>query len=318
MTSRLHHALGAGVRRSRELTRGRRSRKISSSKTRRTSTPGGRCNSNGTSDDPPQSGCIANSRSRMSSRRTRFGGPRSRRVAARRRGVRRDQGQGAEVAKPALRQRQRIDIVTTWLAAMTGDRAPPWCAPGRMCPVADTIVAFESLMQRFQTEAPAPTRRPEDGSTQPPAHHWVRNHFVRAAPCRAGAYGERVTMAEKADPGPSARDRSAKAENSRASAQPRRQPRPIAEACELAAEVHTEENDMSEPKPAERACATCLALGHFTPATCGPALLHCAEHWGSAPGSLRGPAPPAEMQIVARRALIEAAFAPPQPGKSIH
>jgi hypothetical protein len=75
---------------------------------------------------------------------------------------------------------------------------------------------------------------------------------------------------------------------------------------------------MSEPKPAERACATCLALGHFTPATCGPALLYCAEHWGSAPGSLRGPAPPAEMQIVARRALIEAAFAPPQPGESIH
>jgi len=63
-----------------------------------------------------------------------------------------NQAKRAEVGKLGAAATQRIDTVTTWLAAMTGDKGAAMVRVLQMCPVADTIVAFESLMQRFQTQ----------------------------------------------------------------------------------------------------------------------------------------------------------------------
>jgi hypothetical protein len=91
----------------------------------------------------------------------------------------------AEVAKLGAAGTQRIDTVTTWLAAMTGDNGAAMVRVLQMCPVADTIVAFESLMQRFQTQgagAYTPTgRRVETPSGQIPGYETMTFEQRRAA-----------------------------------------------------------------------------------------------------------------------------------------
>jgi hypothetical protein len=82
--------------------------------------------------------------------------------------------------------------------------------------------------------------------------------------------------------------------------------------------------DLPEPDERTPNCAICLARGHYAPATHGPRL-YCAACWASASAS-RSPTvetPPAGgadnvMLSIARRVLTEAAYAPPQPGESIH
>ena len=88
-----------------------------------------------------------------------------------------NQAKRAEVAKLGAAGTARIDTVTTWLAAMTGDKGAAMVRVLAMCPVADTIVAFESLMQRFQTQG-AGAYSPTGRRVETPSGHnsWIRNH----------------------------------------------------------------------------------------------------------------------------------------------
>jgi hypothetical protein len=96
-----------------------------------------------------------------------------------------NKAKAAEVGKLGAAGTQRIDTVTTWLAAMTGDNGAAMVRVLQMCPVADTIVAFESLMQRFQTQgagAYTPTgRRVETPSGQIPGYETMTFEQRRAA-----------------------------------------------------------------------------------------------------------------------------------------
>jgi hypothetical protein len=79
-----------------------------------------------------------------------------------------NKAKAAEVGKLGAAGTQRIDTVTTWLAAMTGDNGADMVRVLQMCPVASTIVAFEQLMQRFQTQgagAYTPTGRRVEAPT---------------------------------------------------------------------------------------------------------------------------------------------------------
>jgi hypothetical protein len=73
----------------------------------------------------------------------------------------------AEVAKLGAAGTQRVDAVARWMTGTMGPAAGPMARILAMCPVADTVVAFESLIQKIQTQGSgsySPTgRRVEDG-----------------------------------------------------------------------------------------------------------------------------------------------------------
>jgi hypothetical protein len=58
----------------------------------------------------------------------------------------------AEVRKLGAAATARVDAVTTWLSARAGEHAAPMVRILQMCPVAATIVAFESLIQKFTNQ----------------------------------------------------------------------------------------------------------------------------------------------------------------------
>lgn len=62
------------------------------------------------------------------------------------------QAKAAEVAKLGAAGTARVDAVTTWLTAMAGEHAAAMVRVLKLAPVADTIVAFEAMIQKFQTQ----------------------------------------------------------------------------------------------------------------------------------------------------------------------
>lgn len=62
----------------------------------------------------------------------------------------------AEVAKLGAAGTQRVDAVIQWINATAGPEAAALGKAMRIAPVADTVIAFENMMKRFQTQGAAP------------------------------------------------------------------------------------------------------------------------------------------------------------------